>query len=256
MSRATRRDLGLGILTLGFIAMAATAMTVRAHRDRDRLMRADPERILGQPDLARTALRIGREGFAAHCATCHGQGGADPARGVPDLTDQDFLYGTGRVGEIEQIVLHGIRSGDPRGWQLASMPAYATPRPYPTQPIPPLTPGGVSDVTQFLMRKHGGETDAAAADRGARLYAGGGGCWDCHSSDAGGDAAIGAPNLVDDVWLYGNGSPAAIARSIADGRAGISPAFARMLAPADARAIAVYVASLPQHRGKDPAHDR
>ncbi len=91
------------------IAAMAVAMTLRSPRLRDALMRADPQTILDQPKLARAAIAIGRDGFAAHCASCHGEGGADPARGVPDLTDQEYLYGSGRVEEIEQIVLHGIR---------------------------------------------------------------------------------------------------------------------------------------------------
>lgn len=215
-------------------------------------MRADPELILGDRLLAETALGAGRAGFENHCASCHGNGRSDPARGVPDLTDGDHLYGSGRVAEIEQIVLHGIRSGDPRGWNQASMPAYARAKPYAREAIPPLTPAGLREVTQYLMDVHGRASDRAAAARGQQLFTGNGACWDCHGRDGGGDEAIGAPNLVDDVWLYGDGSAASIARSIASGRAGISPAFARHITPFEARAIAVYVASLS---GKASAHD-
>lgn len=214
-------------------------------------MRADPDTILDQPRLAAAAIDIGRKGFAAHCGSCHGRGAGDPARGIPDLTDGEHLYGNGRVDEIEQIVLHGIRSGDPRGWHLASMPAYARAVPYSTEPIPPLTPGGIADVTQYLLHLRARATDPAAAARGERLYRGSGGCWDCHGGDAGGDEAVGAPSLVDDVWLYGDGSARSIADTLAHGRAGISPAFSRVLRAGDARAIAVYVASLarPSTRG-------
>lgn len=243
------------IVSIVAAAALAAAIAARAHATRDRLMRADPRAILGDPALSRAALAIGRDGFAAHCATCHGSGAGVPLRGVPDLTDQDFLYGTGQVDDIEEIILHGIRSGDPRGRKLASMPAYATARPYVAEPIPPLSPDGVRDVTEFLIQRHGAPVDPAAADRGARIYAGSGGCWDCHGRDAGGDDAIGAPNLIDDIWLYGGGSRAAIARSIANGRAGISPAFARKLSPSDARAIAVYVASLSHPRTEDFARE-
>jgi cytochrome c oxidase cbb3-type subunit 3 len=71
-----------------------------------------------------------------------------------------------------------------------------------------------------------------------------GGCWDCHSRDAQGDAAIGAPNLRDSTWLRGNGSRADISRIIREGLHGVSPAFRGRLEPASARAVAVYVASL------------
>jgi len=227
------------------ITLAAAGHTRRV---RAAIIEADPEKILNTPEIADDALALGRKGFVAHCASCHRDGAGNPARGVPDLTDQDFLYGSGRVAEIEQIVLHGIRSGDPRGWHLASMPAYARARPYASEPIPPLTPHEIRDVTQYLLRKHGSETDPAAAERGAQVYGTNGGCWDCHERDGGGDTSIGAPNLLDDIWLYGDGSTASIQRSIAYGHEGSSPAFARIVSPADARAIAVYVAALAKHR--------
>ena len=237
-------------IVLLLVVVVAAVMLVRgaqARQARDALMRADPDTILATPALAHTALALGHDGFVRHCASCHGTGGPDQARGVPDLTDGDYLYGTGQVAEIEQIVLHGIRSGDPRGWQLAAMPAYSHPKPYAAEPIPPMTPAQIHDVIQFLQFKHGTATDQAAAARGGKLYAGSGGCYDCHGNDAGGDEAVGAPNLLDDVWLYGN-TPATLERTIREGRAGISPAFATTLSPVEARAIAVYVAALPRHQ--------
>lgn len=223
---------------------AALLSHVADRRVQDRVMRADPEVILSEIDLADKALQAGKSGFEEHCASCHGSGRGDPARGIPDLTDGDYLYGSGRVAEIEQIVLHGIRSGDPRGWDLASMPAYARARPYSREPIPPLSPEGLEDVTQYILSLHNRSTARSAVARGQFLFKGNGACWDCHGGDAGGDNAIGASNLLDDVWLYGDGSAASISRSIAHGRAGISPAFARKLSPFEARAIAVFVASL------------
>ncbi|MDB5702433.1 MAG: c-type cytochrome [Sphingomonadales bacterium] len=210
------------------------------------VVRADPETVLADPVLAATALPLGRAIFAAHCATCHGpNGAADTSRGIPSLHDTEFLYGIGRVVEIESIVRHGIRSGDRKGWNLAAMPAYASVRPYLAEPIPPLTPQGVADTTQFLLSFTGRATDRVAAERGSHLYSGTGGCWDCHGVDAAGDPAVGAPNLTDNVWLYGDGSAPAISRSLEYGRAGISPAFARTLDAAQIRAVSVYVASLP-----------
>jgi cbb3-type cytochrome c oxidase subunit III len=90
--------------------------------------------------------------------------------------------------------------------------------------------------------------DAAAA-RGAALYADKGLCYDCHSRDVQGDQAIGAPNLADGVWLYGDGSRESVFRSIAQGRAGVCPAFERRLSPAALRAVAVFVHDRAQHAG-------
>lgn len=247
MNRLSRRG-WLGALLVALVAaIAVTSITLARARNRDAVIRADPETILTRPELLHPALVSGRAGFAAHCASCHGDGRGNPARGIPDLTDHDFLYGTGQVAEIEQIVLHGIRSGDTRGWHLAAMPGYAQAKPYPAEPaIAPLSPTDIADVTQWLL--HARATDAAAAARGKAIYGGRGACWDCHAPDGSGNPAIGAPNLNDTVWLYG-GSGGALTATLKRGRAGSCPAFARVLKPAEARAIAVYVAALPRRTG-------
>lgn len=244
------RNLALAVVAVVIVVAVGATIVFHAGRLRAELIRADPDAILTRPDLAKAAIDRGRSGFAKNCASCHADGRPDRDRGIPDLTDRDFLYGSGRVDELEQIVLHGIRSGDPRGYQLASMPAYGRPKPYAAEPLPPLSPQGVRDVVQFLLTAGARKADPASAARGAQLYTTAG-CYDCHGRDAGGDEAIGAPSLIDDIWLYGDGSPGAIQRSVAGGRAGFSPAFGRSLSAVDARAIAVYVASLAQNRSKD-----
>jgi cytochrome c oxidase cbb3-type subunit 3 len=243
------------------VAMAILAfafVTISRERVQAAILRGDPDTILADATLRPLALRRGAEVFAAHCAACHGAGGAgDPKVGAANLTDADYLYGQGRAAEIEQIVRHGIRSRDPRGFSLASMPAYATVRPDLTEPLPPLTPREIEEVTQYVLTFSGHATDPAAASRGGALFGAKAGCWDCHSEDARGDSAIGAPDLVDDAWLYGDGSHDSIRRSIAYGRAGTSPAFKDLLSAAQIRDVAVFVASLapppsatPPHRGK------
>jgi len=206
---------------------------------------ADPETIAADPKLWRTAVAIGREVYAQSCAACHGASGhGNSSLGVPDLTVPEHLYDLGSVSRIEDIVRHGIRAEDKRGWDLASMPAYASARPYAREAIAPLMPAGIEDLTQFLLRFTAHATNEAAARRGAALFADKGGCWDCHGSDATGDSAIGAPDLTDPIWLYGDGSHDDIYRSISVGRAGYSPAFERHLTAIQLRGVAVYVASL------------
>jgi cytochrome c oxidase cbb3-type subunit 3 len=53
-------------------------------------------------------------------------------------------------------------------------------------------------------------------------------CIACHGANGSGNAALGAPSLVDDVWLYGN-SDKAVRESIANGRSGEMPAFGERL---------------------------
>jgi cytochrome c oxidase cbb3-type subunit III len=245
MKRFSRKQIAwLSVSAVGLAAYAL--MAAMRHERLAAVVRANPEDVLTTPQLRSAALAIGRKVFADHCATCHGRDArGNHSLGVPDLTDADFLYGEGRVSEIEDIVRHGIRSHDKRGWDLASMPAYATAKPYAREAIEPLSPSAIEELTQFLLSFTGRDTDSAAALRGGALFRDKGGCWDCHQPDATGDPAIGAPNLTDSTWLYGDGSHQAIYQSIADGRAGFSPAFARTLDALEARSVAVFVASLP-----------
>lgn len=231
------------------IALCAAALGVGVMRPdaQSRVLRSDPEAVLADPQLRRVAVAAGKQVFDRSCASCHGTNGkGDPALGVPDLTDGDHLYGTGTVSQIEDIARYGIRAGNKRGWNLAVMPAYAHKIPDAAEPLPPQTPAQIDDLTQYILSFTARATDAAAVKRGPVVYAAAG-CWDCHGRDLGGDPAIGAPTLTDNIWLYG-GSADNIRRSISRGRAGISPAFGRTLSAAQLRTVAVYVASLAQSR--------
>jgi cbb3-type cytochrome c oxidase subunit III len=230
--------IGLAILV---IAGTATYLTGQATM-RARLMRAEPDSILQSPELMRFALGYAQPVYDDRCASCHGghlQG--NPRNGVPDLTRPAWLYGEGRIAQIEHTILHGIRAGDPKGWNLADMPAFAQAEPYKRYKIPPLEPGEIRDVIEFMLVTADKPGDRAAADRGAKIFAAKGQCFDCHSADAQGDSAIGAPNLVDDIWLYGTGTREDIYDSIARGRAGICPAWIKELSPVTIRALSVLV---------------
>jgi cytochrome c oxidase cbb3-type subunit 3 len=221
------------------------------------LLRIDADAIPGRPRLESFAVARARPLYARHCASCHGATLAgDPGRGAPDLADGDWLYGEGRVSEIEQTLTHGVRSGDAKSRNLASMPAYATPEPYARYHIPPLGPADIRDVTDYLISLSGRPADAAAAGRGEAVFHGRGGCYDCHGVDAHGDGAIGAPNLGDRIWLYGDGSRAAIAESIAHGRAGACPRWIGVLSAGEIRALAVYVHDHGDHPGGPGAQPR
>jgi cytochrome c oxidase cbb3-type subunit 3 len=67
----------------------------------------------------------------------------------------------------------------------------------------------------------------------------------CHGPDAKGNPAIGAPNLTDNVWLYGS-SESTIAETIASGRQNMMPAFGERLNEGKLKLLAAYVYSLSQ----------
>jgi cytochrome c oxidase cbb3-type subunit 3 len=217
-----------------------------------RLSRTDPNSLPKDPALIAFAGGRGEALYQTYCTNCHGAGGrGDPGRGVPDLSDADWLYGTGSVGDIEQIIMYGIRSYHPKAWNLAIMPAYGTVQPSPRDPnIPPLSPANIRDLVEFLFREQGRAADGAAAARGGALFRGAGGCYDCHAPDAKGDPAIGAPNLTDRITLYGDGSRDALTMSISYGRHGVCPAWESRLSPVGIRELALFVYSLahPQVR--------
>ena len=209
------------------------------------LLQADPERLLSDPALRDYAIAAGRSVYHQHCESCHGPTGkGDRTIGAPDLTDDIPLYREGTVAQLEEIVRYGIRAGNKRGWNLAVMPAFGRAKHGGSAGMTPQTPRQIEELTQFLLSFTGRATDAAAAQRGHDTY-NKAGCWDCHGRDVAGDPAIGAPGLTGKTWLYG-GRPEDIRRTISQGRAGFSPAFANILAPAEQRADAVYVASLAQ----------
>jgi cytochrome c oxidase cbb3-type subunit III len=227
------------------VAAAAVSTAVyRGYRE-SQLLRADPEAIPGNEQLMQFAVMRGAAQFRSHCAGCHGVSGKGaPLRGTPDLTDDDWLFGAGRVGEIERVIAYGIRSNHPKAWNLARMPGFGRPRPSPTDPrILPLAPVDIRDVVEYLIYLRKGSADSAAAARGGQIYGGTGGCFDCHAPDGRGDSAIGAPNLTDGITLYG-GSREALFDSIADGRQGICPAWVNKIDAAGVREIALYVYSL------------
>ena len=208
------------------------------------MLRILPDSLPENPSLYRFAVKEGRSVFNQNCASCHGRDlQGSQTTGVPKLTDRDWLYGEGRVSEVEQIALYGIRSGNHRTKNLADMPAFGRKKPYARYDLPTLTPAEISDIVSYIELTQGRSPDMAAVKRGIDLFDRKGQCFDCHGNDMGGDNYIGAPMLSDKVWLYGDGSRESITRSIQQGRMGVCPMFKDKLSPAKIRAVAAYVHS-------------
>jgi cytochrome c oxidase cbb3-type subunit 3 len=68
-------------------------------------------------------------------------------------------------------------------------------------------------------------------------------CAACHGARAQGNQKLGAPNLTDSDWMYGNAS-ATILASIRDGRNGVMPAWGTALGRDGVNEVASYVLSL------------
>jgi cytochrome c oxidase cbb3-type subunit 3 len=68
-------------------------------------------------------------------------------------------------------------------------------------------------------------------------------CVACHGEGGKGNQEVGAPNLTDQIWLYGS-DEATIIETITNGRAGVMPAWSGRLDPVTIKALVVYVHSL------------
>lgn len=173
------------------------------------------------PELAKNdeVLKTGQRLFANNCAICHGSD-ARGAMGYPNLTDDDWLYG-GSPDKIKETITNG-RSGlmPPLGAALGE--------------------GGPENVTAYVLSLSGrsGSGDVEAGKTAFNTI-----CAACHGADGKGNPMLGAPNLTDNVWLYG-GSEQRILETINAGRHGIMPSFKDNLTPEKIHVLATYVYSL------------
>jgi len=99
----------------------------------------------------------------------------------------------------------------------------------------------INDVAEFVLSLSGKSSDAAAVARGEKVFAEQ--CVACHGADGKGKQELGAPNLADEIWLYG-GSKSAVVESIRTGRGGVMPAWADRLDAITLKSLAIYVHSL------------
>lgn len=186
--------------------------------------------ILKSPDLSRYADAAGRAAFAENCAPCHGRG-AQGASGYPNLRDDDWLWG-GKPEDILQTLRYGIRS-DHKQTRVSQMPRFGLDN--------LLDDKQIFDVAEYVLSISGGTMAKEAAARGALTFKEQ--CAVCHGDDGKGKIEQGAPNLTDQIWLYGN-TMDAIVTSVRTGRGGVMPAWEGRLDPVTLKALAVYVHSL------------
>lgn len=166
------------------------------------------------------AMNIGQSLFANYCAQCHGST-AQGARGFPDLTDDEWLWG-GTPAQIEHSILKGRTGlmpvlapaigGDE---ELAAMVEYVQ---------------GIADGPDVTSPAHAKYTMLCIA---------------CHGPEGKGNPLLGAPDLANDSWLYGS-SADAIRETLTAGRNGVMPAHEKLIGTDRARILAAYVYNLSQ----------
>ena len=176
----------------------------------------DNETLIADAEANATGQRL----FANSCAMCHGSD-ARGARGFPNLTDSDWLY-----GDSFDTVLQSIASG-----RAGAMPVM----------VGGLDDKAITELVVYVQSISGQKADPVMAANGKKNYDML--CVACHQADGSGNQALGSPRLNDDIWLYG-GEPETIRKTITEGRNGNMPAHETLLSEDRRRLIAAYVLSL------------
>jgi cytochrome c oxidase cbb3-type subunit 3 len=175
-------------------------------------------------DLAKDpqAMEIGQRLFLNTCAQCHAADGRGSV-GFPNLTDTEWAWGHAH-DSIKETIANG-RTGI----------------------MPPLaaavgTGDDVRHLAHYVLSLSGSPHNTIYAQLGARHFAS---CAACHGADGKGIAAMGAPDLTNDIWVHGWGE-AAIVRAINEGIQNEMPGQARLLTPEQIHVLAAYVMTLGQ----------
>ncbi|MAN74692.1 MAG: cytochrome-c oxidase, cbb3-type subunit III [Henriciella sp.] len=231
---------GLGTNTRGLagqsdrIAVAEQVESLRSQRSESgaALLTASLEEIETDRGLQQFAMASGESAFGDNCATCHGAGGRG-AKGYPTLADDSWLW-TGSLDGIQQTIQHGIRHEEDPETRFSMMPAFGRDGLLERQQI--------DDVVSHVLSLSGREVaDEASRARGAEIFAAQ--CATCHGQDGKGDRTVGAPNLTDDIWVFG-GEYDDVYNTVYNARNAHMPAWSERLDEQTIKALAVYVHSL------------
>ena len=182
----------------------------------DKFLKQDIKAVAADPE----AQAMGKRLFQTYCVQCHGSD-AKGAKGFPNLTDSDWLYG----GDPKTI--HTTIAGGRQGQMPAFGAAFGEEK--------------VKDAANYVMSLSGKKHDAERASRGKETFAAI--CSACHGADGKGNQAVGAPNLTDNVWLYG-GTEKTIIETITNGRNNQMPAWKDFLGDGKVHLLAAYVYGL------------
>lgn len=227
---------------------AADAVATQQAELATTLLNASYYSVLQNPALKAFVKAKADPVLQKECTGCHG---ADlkGRRGVPNLVDEEWLWGTGsdedtdetKVIQIQQTLLFGIRNQDcPDSSQkqhyggcpdtrYSAMPAWGK--------VGIFTPAEIDDLTEYTLSLSGQKVDKAAAARGKKNWQP---CVECHGPAGRGFAPYGGPDLTDQSWLFG-GDRQTVHDIIFNGSEGACPPWGRKLDATTIKALAVYI---------------
>lgn len=167
------------------------------------------------------AVMIGKRLFKTYCTSCHGTD-AQGVLGYPNLRDNDWLY-----GNTPEAIENSIKNG-----RFGAMPAWEKELDYQS----------VFDVAEYVRGLSGRHpVEPLVAAKGKQVFEQN--CVACHGMDGKGNQMVGAPNLADDVWLYGDTQQEILA-TITKGREHSMPAHGMILGDAKVHLLAGYIYKL------------
>ncbi|MFZ1743559.1 MAG: cytochrome-c oxidase, cbb3-type subunit III [Pontixanthobacter sp.] len=188
------------------------------------------EKLSDNAEFMRTAISGGAAAFKVNCVQCHGAGAAG-SKGYPNLNDDDWIWG-GDLKAIETTLTNGIRWSGSKETRMSFMPAFGQ--------TGMLTRAQISDVASHVLSLSGAVKPGPASTRGAAIF--GAQCASCHGTTGTGNRALGAPNLVDAIWLYGN-TKADIEQQVYAPAHGVMPGWKDRLDPVTIKMLAAYIHS-------------
>lgn len=194
----------------------------------DEFRQSSLEDVMNNERLYAFAVAGGKSAFGDNCATCHGTGGAG-AKGYPNLNDDDWLWG-GSIGEIHDSIRYGVRSIHEET-RFSQMPAFGK--------DDLLTRDEITLLVDHVVSLS--DKSASSSAHGSELFATN--CASCHGDNGKGMTEFGAPDLSDQLWLYGS-ERKDIYESIYNARFGVMPTWEGRLSDDTIRQLTIYVHSL------------
>jgi cytochrome c oxidase cbb3-type subunit 3 len=189
--------------------------------------------IQDDPDLMQVVRETGRTLFGDNCAACHGRNAAGNI-GFPNLTAQSWLWG-GAPETIAETIRVGINSAHTES-RTSQMPAFGHDGVLPRSDIE-----SVAAYVQSLSNPAAVDVLPKQVAAGKALFAAN--CVACHGEAGQGNTELGAPNLADQVWIYG-GDLQSIYTTVSGGRQGHMPTWEGRLSTLDRKILALYLVDL------------
>lgn len=152
--------------------------------------------------------------FTSYCSACHGYDARGQADLFPDLLDDEWQW-----GGSEENITQSIKQG-----RNAVMTSWSAP-----------LGDNVEAVAEYVQVLGSEAAQGHPGQDAYNLF-----CVACHGAEGTGNILLGAPDLSNDIWLYG-GDRESIIETITEGRNGVMPAFNERLDDLQVRLLVAWV---------------